>query len=283
MPAVRIPLPFDDVFTTADLPQAGVSTGALQGWRARGEVVELCAGVYIRADAELLEAKRTVYASRPIALGHRPVTLAGAAFLYDLPLPSAPHSSWKRDERHVRIPSDHLKRVRGLLVPSLAWTAISLARWQQFHDALVPLDAALRRGCSVADLTSCAASLGAAKGTRFLQRAVSLGDARSESPLESCSRGLMLEARVPSPELQREIRTRAGTFRVDFCWPDVRVIGEADGRVKYSDADTLWREKLRQEHLERAGYRVVRWTWHDITAERRRWLDRLHHALAHPE
>ena len=93
----------------------------------------------------------------------------------------------------------------------------------------------------------------------------------------------MLEARVPSPELQREIRTRAGTFRVDFCWPDVRVIGEADGRVKYSDADTLWREKLRQEHLERAGYRVVRWTWHDITAERRRWLDRLHHALAHPE
>jgi hypothetical protein len=42
------------------------------------------------------------------------------------------------------------------------------------------------------------------------------------------------------------------------------VVGEADGRGKYRQApDGLWREKLRQRDLERAGFAVVRWFWGD--------------------
>lgn len=41
------------------------------------------------------------------------------------------------------------------------------------------------------------------------------------------------------------------------------MIGEADGLAKYTDADVLRREKLREEELARMGFTVVRWTWRD--------------------
>jgi len=57
-------------------------------------------------------------------------------------------------------------------------------------------------------------------------------------------------------------------FIVDFYWPEFRVVGEADGLVKYDDDDgerlSLREEKLRQEELEGLDYIVVRWTWEDI-------------------
>ena len=42
------------------------------------------------------------------------------------------------------------------------------------------------------------------------------------------------------------------------------VLGEADGRGKYTDPTVLYAEKTRQEALERAGWIVVRWTWDEL-------------------
>jgi very-short-patch-repair endonuclease len=50
-----------------------------------------------------------------------------------------------------------------------------------------------------------------------------------------------------------------------MLWRAARVVLEADGKVKYTGRE-LWREKLRQERLERLGYRVVRALWSDVTA-----------------
>ncbi|HSF26480.1 MAG TPA: hypothetical protein VLC50_03085, partial [Actinomycetes bacterium] len=49
--------------------------------------------------------------------------------------------------------------------------------------------------------------------------------------------------------------------RADFLWRAQRVVGEVDGKVKYVGprADSLWREKRRQEAVEDAGFVVVRW------------------------
>jgi hypothetical protein len=50
-----------------------------------------------------------------------------------------------------------------------------------------------------------------------------------------------------------------GWYRVDFLWPEKRVVVEADGLAKYrNDWRALVEEKRRQEYLERAGYRVIR-------------------------
>jgi very-short-patch-repair endonuclease len=102
-------------------------------------------------------------------------------------------------------------------------------------------------------------------GTRNAARALALADPAAESPLESESRGALLELGVPTPQCGYPIEGADGrVYWVDMAWHDGRVVGECDGLVKYADPTVLYREKLRQEALERAGSRVVRWTTADI-------------------
>ena len=71
--------------------------------------------------------------------------------------------------------------------------------------------------------------------------------------------------------------------RVDFWWPDLGLVGEFDGRMKYrldgvEDGrpleDRLWTEKTREDRLRAAGARVARWTW-DVAMDRRRFASHL--------
>jgi very-short-patch-repair endonuclease len=56
------------------------------------------------------------------------------------------------------------------------------------------------------------------------------------------------------------------------------VVLEADGRMKYR-GDELWREKLRQERLERLGYRVIRVLWRDVMYRPTETIARIRRAL----
>lgn len=277
MSTPRIPVPFDDVFTSADLPQAGVSRGALQGWRARGEVVELGPGVFAPTPVKDLEMKRRIYPSRLIATGRQPVTIEGAALLHGLPLPPSVQPDWRRCRRVI--PAQFLELRNGLVVPTVAWTAFNLARGQTMPDALIPLDAALRCGVGTEILMELTGQHVGRRGTRYLVRAVALADAKSESPLESKSRGLMEVAKIPRPELQGQITTPHGSFRVDFLWREAGLVGEADGRLKYDEPSTIWQEKRRQIAIEQTGLRVIRWGWTDVTTGREAWLRQIRRAL----
>lgn len=102
---------------------------------------------------------------------------------------------------------------------------------------------------------------------RGLQRVAAvapLADPRLETALESISWARFLEAGLDLPEPQVWVSGASGrSWRVDFLFGG-RVIGECDGAVKYSETDSLWKEKKRQADLEAAGYIVVRWTWEEI-------------------
>lgn len=88
-------------------------------------------------------------------------------------------------------------------------------------------------------------------------------DPRCESPLESRARWWFRQHGLPAPEPQFLI----GAWRVDFCWPQQRVVVECDGRVKYDDprtpGDTLWAEKRREDGVRAERYEVVRVVWDD--------------------
>ncbi|MCT2042305.1 endonuclease domain-containing protein [Pseudoclavibacter alba] len=81
----------------------------------------------------------------------------------------------------------------------------------------------------------------------------------------------MIETCLPTPKLQYEARDPRGSFigRTDFAWPELGVLGEFDGRVKYdgnlggsvTPADIIMREKEREARLRDAGFTVVRWGW----------------------
>jgi very-short-patch-repair endonuclease len=110
--------------------------------------------------------------------------------------------------------------------------------------------------------------------------AVDFLDQRSESPLESVSRAIIHERDLPPPETQITVRySPAISYRLDFYWRAQRVIGEADGMDKYQAPEVLRAEKIRQENLERLGYKVVRWTWHEIVVDTGATMARLAAAL----
>lgn len=90
-----------------------------------------------------------------------------------------------------------------------------------------------------------------------------VADGRVDSPLESFTRWILRQLGLPPPLLQVDVLHR-GVFlgRVDFAWPELGVVLEADGMVKYVDG-ALKAEKRRELALRRAGLEVVRSTWDD--------------------
>jgi hypothetical protein len=76
---------------------------------------------------------------------------------------------------------------------------------------------------------------------------------------------------APPPRLQEEVSDLLGfRARLDFAWPELGVVGEADGTVKYlhpataggrSAREVLAGQRDRQRLLESMGWHVIRWGW----------------------
>ena len=126
-------------------------------------------------------------------------------------------------------------------------------------DALVARDPA-----ALGALRSALAAGHVRRGARVARTALDLVDPRSESPMESWLRVLLVLAGVPAPVVQHVVRD-AGRFvaRVDLAWPDRRLVVEYDGAHHLGRAQ--WVADLRRrEALERAGWTVVVLTAEDV-------------------
>lgn len=186
---------------------------------------------------------------------------------------------------------DDLAVVHGIPVTSVLHSAIDVvrmgirpgfrtrARSLPIPEALVLLDAATRAvgvldsGCAVRLIESMRPRFWHCTGIRAVDEAMPYVDPLAESPLESWSRGHMIVHGVPAPLTQQVVTGVDGIdYRVDFCWPGMRVIGEADGLAKYGDSpaqvrEAKRRELARQRALEEAGWIVVRWTWDELARD----------------
>lgn len=100
-------------------------------------------------------------------------------------------------------------------------------------------------------------------------------DPASGSVGETRSRFAFLNVGIPAPVTQFEVRDHRGTLLgvTDFAWPGLGILGEFDGKAKYSqhrrpgesEADAVFREKQREDRLRLAtGWVVVRFTWADL-------------------
>jgi hypothetical protein len=162
---------------------------------------------------------------------------------------------------HASVPADHIAVHDGVPLTIPARTVLDIARSQPFRAGVVAADAALRlRLCTSEELLAVLATCRGWPGTRQARRVVAFADARSASPLESISRVAFHEYGLPQPILQALI---GGYELADFLWSEYRVIGEADGMAKYTDAEVLRQEKLREESFAQLGFTVFRWTWRD--------------------
>ena len=115
------------------------------------------------------------------------------------------------------------------------------------------------------------------EGPRAYGARSTVGDSRADSVGESLSRARIHELGFAEPELQVAVETAGHRYVVDFFWPEANIIGEFDGRAKYSRDDftagsppeeVVWREKKREDALRRLLERV--WS---AGPGRRRWTE----------
>ncbi|MGX4708513.1 hypothetical protein [Rhodococcus ruber] len=171
------------------------------------------------------------------------------------------------------LPHDEVETVEGIRVTSAARTVVDLSRTVTAEEAVVAGDSALRGHPGLRPALAAALHrAGARTGIGAARRIVPFLDGRSESPGESISRLRIHQAGMPAPALQHEVRTSEGRFvaRTDFFWEETGIVGEFDGMGKYgtgdpgATAETVRREKLREDALRDLGFEVVRWTWAEL-------------------
>jgi very-short-patch-repair endonuclease len=163
------------------------------------------------------------------------------------------------------IPPADWELVGGLACTSAERTVLDLSRELPFDQAVVAADSAVRNNLAFgSELT---VRLSSALGRRAAAaRAVAAAiDPLAGSVLETMLRLALRDAGL-APVTQHEIRDRDGRFvaRVDFCWPEQRLVVEADGFAFHSDRAAYRQDRDRLNALERLGWRVLRFTWEDV-------------------
>jgi Protein of unknown function (DUF559) len=85
--------------------------------------------------------------------------------------------------------------------------------------------------------------------------------ARTFSVLEERFLALLEAAGLPLPE----VNTRINGMIVDCLWRDARLIVELDGHETHDVRAAIENDRRREMRLRRAGFRVIRYTWQQIT------------------
>lgn len=169
----------------------------------------------------------------------------------------------------------------GGLVCAPARAAMEVAATVNVESSLVILDSALRH--SAVDMEQLMALFEAFRyraGHTHLQIAIRLTQPGSGSVGESRSRYFFWRYHIPAPALQVEFRDSSGALLgiVDFFWEQYGVIGEFDGKVKYSKflrpgetaEDAMFREKQREDRIRAAtGYLFFRMVHSDLSTPAR--------------
>ncbi|SEH76299.1 Protein of unknown function [Mycolicibacterium rutilum] len=147
----------------------------------------------------------------------------------------------------------------GRLLTTPAWTAVEVARALRRPRALATLDAALRSlTCDRAELRAAALAQAGRRGIVTVRELIELARSEAESPMESEARLVMVDGGLPEPELQYKIFDRDGRlWRVDFAWPDLRVVVEYDGFDWHSSPEDLRRDRQKRAALEEIDWRVM--------------------------
>ncbi|BAL85942.1 hypothetical protein AMIS_7220 [Actinoplanes missouriensis 431] len=173
----------------------------------------------------------------------------------------------------------------GLALTTVERTAFDVGRRAGRADALVVLDALLHRHLLDPDALRRMISRRVNwPGTSRLGALLALADARSESPMETCLRLLLVDAGVPPGAVQFEVRQASGWLvgRVDLAWPEVRLAVEYDGD-QHRSAEQFRRDVERLNALRMAGWTVLRFTAEDVLRQRLKTVRLVTAALAELE
>ena len=169
-----------------------------------------------------------------------------------------------RCHRRVIDPAD-VREVDGIALTSPVRTILDLASQLPLIDLVVVMDSALKkRTCTVEQLRARAYDRGVRGITRY-RRALELSDGRSESPMETLMRLLIVLSGLPTPTPQVNAFDDFGAFvaRMDLRAYGVRAAFEYDGGG-HDEPVVHARDVKRWRDLRAAGYEVFPYTAHEL-------------------
>lgn len=170
------------------------------------------------------------------------------------------------DIRYSTLPHDDVTRFAGLPVTTPLRTAFDLGRQRSRTESVVALDALLhRRVVTLAALRNLVAARRGWPGTPLLVAACGLAEPRTESPMETRLRLVLIGSGLPRPVAQYPVRDPDGRFlgRVDLAYPWARLALEYEGD-HHRDRQTFRHDIARLNALRAAGWTVLRFTADDV-------------------
>lgn len=189
--------------------------------------------------------------------------------------------------RLADLDSGDLTRREGILCTNPTRTCIDLGACMSEARLERVIDRALHHGLTHIDrLALRLLQLGRSgrPGTvrvRSVLRRLDPGLAPSESELESLLIQVLRRHGLPDPVRQHRVEVGGRRFRLDLCYPERRIALESDGFAHHGHREAFEHDRVRQNLLVLAGWRVLRFTWRQICADPTDVANQVRNALAH--
>ncbi|ADH65986.1 Uncharacterised protein [Nocardiopsis dassonvillei] len=179
------------------------------------------------------------------------------------------------------VPAADRDVVEGVRVTSAVRAAVDVAaRAPSVFMATARLDAFLSRGLvAEGDLLRAAQRARSQRQLRQLRTALRYSSALSQSPAESWTRVLVLEALLPPPVPRCPVPTDEGVFHADLGWPGQRVALEYDSLEFHSSTVAGASDRVRYAAMRAQDWEVVSASVYDLQLRPGRLLRRILHML----
>lgn len=274
-------------FTVAEGAAAGLSADVLRGRRfwapARG----------VRASTQLADTLQLRCAALALLVPGAVFSHATAARLCRLPVPE--HMGDNLLEISVVGARPRTPNVRvhdcdvgddvhlmpdGTRVTTGRRTWADLATELAIDDLVILGDAILRHGWGDVPGLGELADRRGRRGVRRMRAALPLLETRTDSPMETRLRLLIVRSGLPRPVAGRDVVVDGCWLaRPDLSWPDLRLALEYDGDHHRTDRRQWQRDIARRRSLEDAGWTLVVVTADDVLRHSEALVERLRAAI----
>ena len=263
--------------TIADLRALGLKRGRIYRAARRGELIRRARGVFALPEvppepnlAATIKAIRGVLSHDTAAmwwgmeLAHTPTKRHATVPRNRGRLANA-IKGWRLHRSILRHDEIHTKD--GVAVSSPVRTVVDCARILSVDYAVAIADSALRkRLVTIHELLAVAASIPCGPGRSRVLTVVNLADPKAGSVLESLTRVLLWRAGLFPVETQYPFESASGPLvgYVDFAWPQLRLLLEADGFEFHSKRADHRNDCRRLNAFTCCGWLLLRVTWEDV-------------------
>ena len=284
------------VVSRGQLRRLGASEEAIEQGVAAGRLFRLFRSVYSLGRADVEREGRLLAAV--LACGPGAVVSHGTAAallgLWDYEPPEldviAPIEAGRKlpgiRRRFVPLPeSSQVVRVRRVPCTNVARTVVDMAGIlrRPYLDGIVE-QAAVLRALDVAAIDAILAEHNR-RGAKRLSAILEPWRryprrARIRSRMEARLLPLLTLHSLPVPQTNAKLRIAGEVFEVDFLWRSQKVVVETDGGRFHDNPIAEYRDGHRNRVLARAGYKVPRVGWDELTGEPDRTIAEIRRFLA---